>query len=96
MPEAVIVASARSPIGRAGKGSLAGLRSSDPAAQMTRAVMDQVPTFDPERLDDIHLGCGQPAGFQGHGLARVLAVDLGLDGVPGVTVQRYCSSNLQD
>ncbi len=93
--EAVIVAAARSPIGRAYKGSLREMRADDLAAQLVRAALDQVPALDPAELDDLLLGCGQPAGEQGYGLGRAVAVLLGLDGVPGATVQRYCASSLQ-
>jgi acetyl-CoA C-acetyltransferase len=95
MPEAVIVAAARSPIGRAGQGSLREMRGDDLAVAMVRAALDQVPQLDPAEIDELILGCAQPAGEQGHGLARVVAVLLGLDGVPGSTVQRYCASSLQ-
>jgi acetyl-CoA C-acetyltransferase len=95
MPEAVIVAAARSPIGRAFKGSLTGVRADDLAVAMVRAALDQVPALDPHVVDDLMLGCAQPAGEQGYGLARVVAVALGLDDVPGTTVQRYCASSLQ-
>ncbi len=95
MAEAVIVAAARSPIGRAFKGSLRTARADDLAAAMVRAALDQVPELDPREIVDLMLGCGQPGGEQGHGLARAVAVLLGLDTVPGVTVQRYCSSSLQ-
>ncbi|MGW4499981.1 acetyl-CoA C-acetyltransferase [Micromonospora sp. NPDC004336] len=95
MPEAVIVAAARSPIGRAHKGSLRDLRADDLAATIVRAALDQVPQLDPGEIDDLMLGCGQPAGEQGHNLARVVAVLLGLDHLPGTTVNRYCSSSLQ-
>jgi acetyl-CoA C-acetyltransferase len=95
MPEAVIVAAARSPIGRAYKGSLTGMRADDLATAMVRAALDQVPAFDPDTIDDLMLGCAQPAGEQGYGLARMVAVQLGLDTVGGTTVQRYCASSLQ-
>jgi acetyl-CoA C-acetyltransferase len=95
MPEAVIVAAARSPIGRAVKGSLRGLRSDDMAAAMIRAALAQVPALDPHTIDDIMLGCAQPAGEQGYGLARVVAAMLGLDDVPGTVSQRYCASSVQ-
>ncbi|MFG2101281.1 acetyl-CoA C-acetyltransferase [Micromonospora echinaurantiaca] len=95
MPEAVIVAAARSPIGRANKGSLRELRADDLAATIVRAALDQVPQLDPAEIDDLMLGCGQPAGEQGYNLARVVAVLLGLDHLPGTTVNRYCSSSLQ-
>ena len=95
MPEAVIVATARSPIGRAFKGSLATIRPDDLAVQMVRAVLDKVPSLDPNDIDDIMMGCGQPAGEAGYNIARVVAVELGYDFLPGTTVNRYCSSSLQ-
>jgi acetyl-CoA C-acetyltransferase len=95
MPEAVIVAAVRSPIGRARKGSLAGMRPDDLAAQLVRAALEQVPALDPAEIDDLILGCGLPGGEQGYNMARVVAVLLGLDTVPGTTVTRYCSSSVQ-
>ena len=95
MPEAVIVATARSPIGRAGKGSLKDVRPDDLTVQMVRAALAKVPALDANDIDDLMLGCGQPAGESGFNLARVVAVLAGLDRLPGVTVQRYCSSSLQ-
>ncbi len=95
MPEAVIVATARSPIGRAGKGSMTTIRPDDLAAQMVRAALDQVPELDPHDLDDLMMGCGQPAGEAGSNIARTVAVQLGYDFLPGTTVNRYCSSSLQ-
>ncbi|MBC8090669.1 MAG: acetyl-CoA C-acyltransferase, partial [Pseudonocardia sp.] len=95
MPEAVIVAAARSPIGRAFKGSLASIRPDDLTAQMVRAALAQVPALDPTTIDDLMLGCGLPGGEQGFNMARVVAVLLGHDTLPGTTVTRYCSSSLQ-
>jgi acetyl-CoA C-acetyltransferase len=95
MPEAVIVATARSPIGRAGKGSLRDLRPDDLAATVIRAALDKVPQLDPATIDDLYLGCGLPGGEQGFNLARVVATLLGLDGVPAATLTRYCASSLQ-
>jgi len=95
MPEAVIVSTARSPIGRAGKGSLVSMRPDDLATQMVRAALDKVPALDPRDIDDLMLGCGQPGGEAGFNIARVVAVELGYDFLPGVTVNRYCSSSLQ-
>ncbi|MBJ7289789.1 acetyl-CoA C-acetyltransferase [Williamsia sp.] len=95
MPEAVIVSTARSPIGRAVKGSLKDLRPDDLAAQMVQVALDKVPELDRADVEDIHLGIGQPGGGGGFNIARVVAVQLGLDHVPGVTVNRYCSSSLQ-
>jgi acetyl-CoA C-acetyltransferase len=95
MPEAVIVSTARSPIGRAFKGSLASMRPDDLATQMVRAALDKVPALEPRDIDDLMMGCGQPAGESGFNIARVVAVELGYDFLPGVTVNRYCSSSLQ-
>lgn len=95
MPEAVIVAAARSPIGRARKGSLAGMRPDDLTVQMVRAALDQVPALDPTEIDDLMLGCGLPGGEQGNNLGRIVSVLLGLDTVPGTTITRYCSSSVQ-
>jgi acetyl-CoA C-acetyltransferase len=95
MPEAVIVATARSPIGRAFKGSLSGIRPDDLAAQMVTAALAKVPQLDPADVGDLILGCGLPGGEQGFNMARVVAVLLGHDHLPGTTVNRYCSSSLQ-
>jgi acetyl-CoA C-acetyltransferase len=95
MPEAVIVATARSPIGRAVKGSLRELRPDDLAATIVQAALDKVPELDRTTIDDLYLGCGLPGGEQGFNMARVVATLLGLDGLPGATVTRYCSSSLQ-
>ena len=95
MPEAVIVATARSPIGRAGKGALASIRPDDLAAQIVAAALAKVPQLDPADIGDLMLGCGLPGGEQGFNLARVVAVLLGHDQLPGTTVNRYCSSSLQ-
>ncbi len=92
---AVIVATARSPIGRAHKGSLRELRPDDLAATIVRAALDKVPQLDPTTIDDLYLGCGLPGGEQGFNQARVVATLLGLDGVPGATLTRYCASSLQ-
>jgi acetyl-CoA C-acetyltransferase len=95
MPEAVIVATARSPIGRAMKGSLVESRPDDMAAAIVTAVLDKVPQIDRTTIDDLLLGCGQPAGESGYNLARVVSLLAGLEGIPGATVNRYCSSSLQ-
>jgi len=95
MPEAVIVATARSPIGRAGKGSLVDVRPDDLTAQMVTAALDEVPELDRSEIDDLMLGCGLPGGEQGFNMARAVAVQLGLDDLPGTTITRYCSSSLQ-
>jgi acetyl-CoA C-acetyltransferase len=95
MPEAVIVATARSPIGRAFKGSLKDLRPDDLTATIVRAALDKVPALDPTDIDDLILGCGLPGGEQGYNMGRVVSVLLGMDHLPGTTVTRYCSSSLQ-
>ncbi|MGY1699083.1 acetyl-CoA C-acetyltransferase [Geodermatophilus sp. SYSU D00766] len=95
MPEAVIVATARSPIGRAFKGSLKDLRPDDLAATIVRAALDKVPALDPHDIDDLILGCGLPGGEQGYNMGRVVSVLLGMDHLPGTTITRYCSSSLQ-
>ncbi|MFI2368602.1 acetyl-CoA C-acetyltransferase [Streptomyces sp. NPDC018833] len=95
MPEAVIVSAARSPIGRAFKGSLKELRPDDLAATIIQAALAKVPELDPRDIDDLMLGCGLPGGEQGHNLGRIVAVEMGMDHLPGCTVTRYCSSSLQ-
>jgi acetyl-CoA C-acetyltransferase len=95
MPEAVIVATARSPIGRAFKGSLVDMRPDDLAAQMVQAVLEKVPQLPTSEIEDLMLGCGLPGGEQGFNMARVVAILSGMRNLPGTTVNRYCSSSLQ-
>jgi acetyl-CoA C-acetyltransferase len=95
MPEAVIVATARTPIGRANKGSLTECRPDDLSAHIIKAVLEKVPSLDPTTVEDVIWGCGQPGGEAGYNVARVAALLAGLADVPGVTVNRYCSSSLQ-
>src|SRR3954469_25251898 len=95
MPEAVIVATARSPIGRAVKGSLREVRPDDLAATIVAAALGMVPQLDPREIDDLYLGCGLPGGEQGFNMARVVSVLLGYDHLPGATLTRYCASSLQ-
>ncbi|MGV9560774.1 acetyl-CoA C-acetyltransferase [Streptomyces sp. NPDC003480] len=95
MPEAVIVSTARSPIGRAGKGSLKDLRPDDLTATIIQAALAKIPELDPKDIDDLMLGCGLPGGEQGHNLGRIVAVQMGMDHLPGCTITRYCSSSLQ-
>src|ERR1700689_5198995 len=95
MPEAVIVATGRTPIGRAFKGSLVVMRPDDLTALVVRAVLAKIPELDPQSVEDLILGCGQPAGEAGYNIARVAAILAGMPDVPGVTVNRYCSSSLQ-
>src|SRR2546421_2452611 len=93
MTEAVIVAYGRSPIGRARKGSLVDVRPDDLAAHVVNKVLDKVPQLDPTEIEDLICGCGLPGGEQGHNIGRVVSILSRLD-VPGVTVNRYCSSSL--
>jgi acetyl-CoA C-acetyltransferase len=95
MPEAVIVAVARTPIGRAGKGSLKDIRPDDLAAFIVAEALAKVPQLDPTTVDDLILGCGLPGGESGNNMGRVVAVLNGLDSVPGTTVTRYCASSVQ-
>ncbi len=95
MPEPVIVATARSPIGRAFKGSLVDMRSDDLAAQMVQAVLAQIPQLPHSDIEDLMLGCGLPGGEQGFNMARVVSILAGLPNVAGTTVNRYCASSLQ-
>jgi acetyl-CoA C-acetyltransferase len=95
MPEAVIVSAARSPIGRANKGSLKDLRPDDLTAAMVRAALDKIPELDPKDIDDLYLGCGLPGGEMGFNMGRIVSVLLGYDHLPGATITRYCSSSVQ-
>ncbi len=93
MPEAVIVAAARSPIGRANKGHLVDMRPDDLAAYVVSQVMQRVPQLQAGMVDDLLCGCGLPGGEQGFNLGRVVSILSGLN-APGCTVNRYCSSSL--
>jgi len=95
MPEAVIVATARTPIGRANKGSLIECRPDDLSATIVQALLAKVPALDPALVEDVLWGCAQPAGEAGFNLARAVAILADLPGAGGVTVNRYCSSSLQ-
>ena len=94
MPEAVIVATARTPIGRANKGSLTAVRPDDMSAFIIRDVLSKVPGLDAADVEDVMWGIGQPGGEGGYNIARVASILAGLN-APGVTVNRYCSSSLQ-
>jgi acetyl-CoA C-acetyltransferase len=94
MPEAVIVAAGRSPIGRAFKGSLVDLRPDDLTATIVSRVLDTVPQLDRHEVNDLILGCGLPGGEAGFNMGRVVSLLAHLD-VPGTTITRYCSSSLQ-
>jgi len=95
VPEAVLVAAARSPIGRAVKGSLKDVRPDDLVAQMIRTALDQVPALDRHDVDDVYVGCGLPGGESGFNMARIVNVMNGMDDVPGATITRYCASSVQ-
>jgi acetyl-CoA C-acetyltransferase len=94
MPEAVIVSTARTPIGRAFKGSLIEMRPDDLSAIVVKAALEKVPNLDPTTVEDLIIGCAQPAGEHGYNMGRVVSLLAGLDS-PGTTVNRYCSSSLQ-
>ena len=95
MPEAVIVSAARTPIGRANKGSMTELRPDDLTAFIAKTALDKVPGLDPSMVDDHYLGCGLPGGESGNNMARIVNVLNGMDEVPGATITRYCSSSVQ-
>ena len=95
MSEAVIVSTARSPIGRAFKGSLKDVRPDDLAATIVTAAMAKIPGLDPRVVDDLYLGCAEPSGEQGANMARVVAVLAGFDHLPGATINRFCASSVQ-
>src|SRR6195952_4803239 len=94
MSEAVIVATARTPIGRANKGSLVDCRPDDLSGFIIKALLAKAPNLDPGLIEDVIWGCGQPAGEAGTNIGRVAGILAGID-APGVTVNRYCSSSLQ-
>src|SRR3989441_13121916 len=93
MTQAVIAALGRSAIGRARKGSLVYVRPDDLAAYVVTKVLDQLPQLERSEIEDLICGCGLPGGEQRHNIGRVVSILSRLD-VPGVTVNRYCSSSL--
>ncbi|WP_137119887.1 acetyl-CoA C-acetyltransferase [Segeticoccus rhizosphaerae] len=95
MSEAVIVSTARTPIGRAFKGSLKDVRPDDLAVGVIQAALDKIPDLDPHDVEDLYLGCAEPWGEHGSNMARVVAILLGLDHLPGSTVNRFCASSVQ-
>jgi len=95
VPEAVIVSAARTPIGRANKGSLKDFRPDDLSALIIQAALDKVPELDPKTINDLILGCGLPGGESGNNMGKVVATLLGHDEIPGTTITRYCSSSVQ-
>jgi len=94
MSEAVIVATARTPIGRAKQGFAGRLPADDLSGLIISALLAKVPGLDPGLVEDVIWGCGQPAGEAGTNIGRVAGILAGID-APGVTVNRYCSSSLQ-
>lgn len=95
MPEAVIVSAARTPIGRANKGSLKDFRPDDLAALIIREALAKVPALDPNTVDDLYLGCGLPGGEMGNNMAKIVNTLNDMDAVPGATITRYCASSVQ-
>jgi acetyl-CoA acetyltransferase family protein len=96
MREAVIVASARTPLGKSNRGSFNLTRPDDLAGHAIKSALAQVPQLDSEEIEDVIMGCGLPEGPSGHNVGRVAALSAGLSTkIPGVTVNRYCSSGLQ-
>jgi acetyl-CoA C-acetyltransferase len=96
MVDAVIVSAARTPIGRAAKGSLVEARPDDLAAFAIQAALDKVPALPREEIGDVIVGCGFPEAKQGMNLGRRVALLAGLPAtVPGTTVNRFCASSLQ-
>ena len=96
MQEAVIVDCLRTPVGKAGRGSLRNTRPDDLAATVIRALLDKHTQAKPEEIDDVILGCAMPEAESGMNMARIAALRAGLpDSVPAVTINRFCSSGLQ-
>ena len=95
MPEAVIVATSRTPIGRAFKGSLKDIRPDDLSLQVVQALLAQTPELDPALVDDLYWGCAEPHGRHGSNIARIIAVLAGLDRLPAATINRFCASSTQ-
>ena len=96
MPEAVLVSSVRTPVGRAPKGALSTTRPDDLAAIAINGALERVPQLDKREIEDVILGCAQPEGEAGFNIARFAAIRAGLPiEVPGVTVNRLCSSGLE-
>ena len=95
MPEAVIVATARTPIGRAMKGSMKDIRPDDLSVQVVQALLAKVPELSPTDVEDLYWGTAYPEGRAGNNLARIIAVLSGFDAIPGATVNRFCASSTQ-
>jgi acetyl-CoA C-acetyltransferase len=96
MPEAVIVDTLRTPIGRAFKGSLAQLRPDEMGAFVVDRLLERNPEVDPAIIEDVFCGCGMPQGLQGFNIARIVSLlsEKLPQTVNGVTIARYCSSSL--
>src|SRR5690348_2740833 len=96
MPEAVIISSVRTPVGRAFKGSLRATRPDDLAALAIKEALARVPGLEAKEIDDVILGCAMPEGEQGMNVARIAALRAGLPiEVSAMTINRFCSSGLQ-
>ena len=95
MTEAVIVSTARTPIGRAFKGSLKDVRPDDLSVAVIEAALAKVPQLDPSLVEDLYWGCAEPSGKHGSNMARVISVLAGFDHLPGATVNRFCASSVQ-
>jgi acetyl-CoA C-acetyltransferase len=96
MREAVIVASSRTPLAKAARGSFNITRPDDLAGHCIAHVLAKAPALDKAEIEEVILGCGQPHGSSGHNIARVAALRAGLPvTTPGVTVNRFCNSGLQ-
>ena len=96
MNEAVIVSGARTAVGKAGRGSLRQMRPDDFAAATVCETLRRCAGLSPEDIDDVVMGCATPEKQQGYNIGRVIAQKAGLpDSVPGMTINRFCSSGLQ-
>ena len=93
--DALLVAAKRTAIGRAFKGSLVDYRGDDLAALAIKAALAEVPELKVSEVEDLILGCAQPAGEQGYNMARPVTLLAGLSQAAGTTVNRYCASSLQ-
>ena len=96
MRDAVIVKSLRTAVGKAPRGTLRHTRPDDMAAAVISDVLRRTPELPPEQVEDVILGCAFPEGEQGHNMARIVVLRAGLPHtVPGMTINRFCSSGLQ-
>jgi acetyl-CoA acyltransferase len=96
MPQAVLVAAVRTPVGHAPKGALSTTRPDDLAATAITGALARIPALEKSAIDDVILGCAQPEGEQGWNIARMAALRAGLPvEVPGATVNRLCASGLE-